>query len=454
MIDRVNAFIDELRKVGLPISLSDRMAALTALGLVEPGRRESVEAALSATLVKSGSHLGAFRTVFDIYYGRAAGNSATDGVSAVGSLTDDELAGLTARAAAAGDLVLIRLIAAEAVARHSGFEAGRPVGGTYYVIRTLRELDLKQIEDTLATTTREQHARGRIDALGAYLTDRRHERNITAFRAEVEAEVRRLVAADRGPEALARTLRKPLPEDLDFTNASGAELEQIRAAVAPLARRLAARLARSRRDHRRGAVDLRATIRRSLAFGGVPVDLRYRRPRTVKPDLVVVADISGSVASFAGFTLGFVQALASQFSAVRSFVFVDGITEITELLRTSNGLDDLVVRVNAETETLWVDGHSDYGHAFRTLADRCAGQFTRRTTVIILGDARNNYHASQDDALARVGSEVGQVFWLNPEPRAGWDTGDSIVSAYAPHCDQVLECRSLAQLSEFVEAMA
>ncbi|WP_182377714.1 VWA domain-containing protein [Nocardioides sp. WS12] len=455
MIDDLNAFVDELRNIGLPIALSDRMAALTAVGLLGTTRRETVEATLSATLVKSGTHLGAFRTVFDIYFARAGvtAGALADGVTALSSLTDDDLAAVVARAVAADDSLLLRLVAAEAVARHGGFEPGRPVGGTYYVIRTLRALDLGKVATALATSTAEARAEGRMDVLAAYLTDRNHERRIGEFRAEVEAEVRRLVAADRGSEALARTLRKPLPEDLDFANASGADLEELRAAVGPLARRLAVRLGRSRRDHRRTAVDLRATIRRSLAFGGVPLDLQHRRPRVVKTELVVVADISGSVASFAGFTLGFLRALASQFAAVRSFVFVDGLTEITDLVRAANDLEELIDRVNAESEALWVDGHSDYGHAFRTLADRCAGQFTRRTTVIILGDARNNYHAAQDDALARIRSGVGQVFWLNPEPRASWDTGDSIVSVYAPHCDEVLECRSLAQLSGIVEAL-
>ena len=321
------------------------------------------------------------------------------------------------------------------------------------MIRTLRSLDLSAIAEMLAQACAEASAVGEIDSLGAYLTERSNQRNLENLRAEVEAEVRRLVAADRGPDALSRTMRKPLPEDLDLTNASGSDLDEIRKVVAPLARRLAARLRRSRSGHRRGALDFRATIARSMASGGVPVQLRYRRPSTAKPELVVVADISGSVASFAGFTLMFVQAVASQFSSVRTFVFVDGLTEITDLLRQANDLEDLVDRVNAETQMLWVDGHSDYGHAFGTFADRFSGQFTRRTSVIILGDARNNYHAARDDALARIASEVGQVYWLNPEPRAGWDTGDSLVSVYSRHCDDVVECRSLAQVVDFVEGL-
>ena len=116
-------------------------------------------------------------------------------------------------------------------------------------------------------------------------------------------------------------------------------------------------------------------------------------------------------------------------------------------------LDELVVRVNERTAMLWVDGHSDYGHAFRTLADGAAGGFGGRSSVLVLGDARNNYHAAAADALAALASRVRHVFWLNPEPRAGWDTGDSIVSDYGVHCDGVYECRNLRQLERFVETL-
>jgi uncharacterized protein with von Willebrand factor type A (vWA) domain len=168
---------------------------------------------------------------------------------------------------------------------------------------------------------------------------------------------------------------------------------------------------------------------------------------------MVVADISGSVASFARFTLQLVHALASQFSRVRSFVFIDGIDEVTPFFEGNADLGDAVKRINSEADVVWVDGHSDYGHAFEVFHHRWAQEVTPKTSVIILGDARNNYHATQAWVLAELRKRSRHLYWLDPEPAAYWNTGDSVIADYAPHCDGVYECRNLRQLERFVEAV-
>jgi len=110
--------------------------------------------------------------------------------------------------------------------------------------------------------------------------------------------------------------------------------------------------------------------------------------------------------------------------------------------------------VNTEADVIWVDGHSDYGHAFETFRERWVKEVTPKTSLILLGDARNNYHASQSWVLGDLRKQARHVYWLNPEPRSYWDTGDSIVSEYGIHCDGVFECRNLRQLERFVEALA
>ena len=157
------------------------------------------------------------------------------------------------------------------------------------------------------------------------------------LKAEIEREIRERLVEDRGAEALAKSVRKPLPEDLDVMHANRDEMAQFERALRPLSRKLAVRLARKRRRRRRGPVDLRHTVRRSLSTGGVPIDLRFKPPRPAKPEIFVIADISGSVASFARFTLHLVHAISSQFSKVRSFVFVDGLDEVTQPLRGRRG---------------------------------------------------------------------------------------------------------------------
>jgi uncharacterized protein with von Willebrand factor type A (vWA) domain len=169
---------------------------------------------------------------------------------------------------------------------------------------------------------------------------------------------------------------------------------------------------------------------------------------------MVIADISGSVASFARFTLQFVYAMGSQFSKVRSWVFVDGIDEVTSYFDEADEISEAVRRVNAEADVLWVDGHSDYGHALEVFHERHAREVTNKSTLIVLGDARNNYHASNARVLEALGERAKRIYWLNPEPRSYWNTGDSVIADYEPFCAGVYECRTLRQLEWFVAAVA
>ncbi|MCI4354961.1 MAG: VWA domain-containing protein, partial [Thermoplasmata archaeon] len=248
-------------------------------------------------------------------------------------------------------------------------------------------------------------------------------------------------------------VRSPLPEDVDFLHASREEMLELQRSIAPLARSLAARLAQRRRRRHHGQLDVRKTIRESLSYGGVPVEPRFRRPHPAKPEIMVIADVSGSVASFARFTLQLIYAMSAQFSKVRSWVFVDGIDEVTRFFDEADDVADAVRRVNSEADVVWMDGHSDYGHAFEVFSERHVREVTPRSSVIVLGDARNNYHAPQAAALEAVHERARRVYWLNPEPRSYWNTGDSIVASYEPYCDGVYECRTLRQLERFVGSL-
>ena len=237
-------------------------------------------------------------------------------------------------------------------------------------------------------------------------------------------------------------------------HATREELVALRKALQPLSRKLAVRLARKRRHGRKGPLDFRSTVRHSLSTGGVPVDPKFRYPRPAKPEIMVIADISGSVASFARFTLHLVHAISSQFSKVRSFVFIDGIDEVSRFFEHVDDPSEAVHRINTEADVIWVDGHSDYGHALTEFWERWGDELTPRTSVLLLGDARNNYHATNSWVVREIANRVRHVYWLNPEPRAYWNSGDSIVGEYAVHCDDVYECRTLRQLERFVGELA
>ena len=481
MLELLNGFVVELRNAGLPVSLTENLDAMQAVSHIPIEDREAFKYALGATLVKNNAHWRAFETVFEVYFslrgaeyripGDAAGGGKDDelwrqmqdltgqgeerGAAGGGmdQLTAEEIARLLMQALLRGDQATMRALARQAVARHAGMEPGRPVGGTYYLYRTLRNLDLDALLERLMESARDS-APSPLTSLEERLEREEFQHRMDQFRVEIEAEIRRRLVADRGVEAMAKTLRKPLPEDVDFMHASRDEMQMLRKALQPLTRKLAARLTRKRRHGRRGPLDFRNTVRHSLSTGGVPIDPKFRYPRPAKPELMVVADISGSVAAFARFTLMLVYAIQNQFSKVRSFVFIDGIDEVTDYFRATEDLGEAIHRINTEADVVWVDGHSDYGHAFEVFWQRHGRDIGPRTTVLLLGDGRNNYHASQSWVVKEIGQKARHVFWLNPEPRSYWDTGDSIVGEYSTHTDGQFECRNLRQLEAFVEKLA
>ncbi len=166
----------------------------------------------------------------------------------------------------------------------------------------------------------------------------------------------------------------------------------------------------------------------------------------------MLADVSGSVAAFARFTVHLVYAISAQFSKVRSAVFIDDVDEVTDLFR-SGSLAEAIERIASEAHVVSGDGHSDYGAALRGFQARYAKELNGRTNLIILGDARNNYHLAEAAILEDLRKRAHRVLWLNPEPRAYWGSGDSIIDVYAPHCDGVFECRNLGQLKAFVDEL-
>ena len=476
MLDLLTGFIVELRAAGLPVSLTENLDSLQAVKEIPIEDRQAFKYALAATLVKSHAHWKAFETVFEVYFslrnpdltgedgemgdididklaeqmrqsGQQQANQQGGGLE---GMTPQELAEMLYRALLNADEAMMRAIARQAVTRFSGMEPGRPVGGTYYLYRTLRNLDLDGMLERLMEESRQQVG-GELTPLEERLERDEFESRINQMRQEIEAEIRRRLVADRGVEAMARTLRKPLPEDVDFMHATREEMASLRKAIYPLTRKLAVRLARKRRHGRKGPLDFRNTVRHSLSYGGVPAEPKFKFPRPAKPEIMVIADISGSVAAFARFTLQLVYAISSQFSKVRSFVFIDGIDEVTRFFEGIEDITEAVHRVNTEADVIWVDGHSDYGHAFEVFWSKWGKEVSPKSTVLLLGDARNNYHASQAWVVKEIRKKARHVYWLNPEPKSYWDTGDSILSEYSIHTDGAWECRNLRQLERFVE---
>ena len=467
LLDVLTGFVQELREAGIPVSMVESIDAMEALSVTDLGDRGAFKAALGATLVKNARHYDAFETAFEVYFAAdrsLPGDDAEDldGASpadqrseaggppaASGGAPDlDRLIDSLMQALRSNDRDLMRIVAGQAVDQLAGMERGRPVGGTYYLYRTLRQLSADDVVRQMM-----EEVPNDLDDFDVRLAQEEYEFRLDQFREEVRAEIRRRLVADRGREAVAKTLRKPLMEDLDLMHATRIELRQVEQAVYPLTRKLAARLAQRRKRHRQGRLDFRRTMRYSLSSGGVPINPQFRNPRPSRPEVFLLCDISGSMATFARFTLQFVYAMSSQFSRLRSFVFVDALDEATRFFDEASGFEEALSSVSTDAEVVWLDGHSDYGNSFEMFWDTFGDEVTPRSVVIITGDARNNYRPARAEVLSRIAHEVRAVYWLNPEPRGYWDTGDSVMWSYAEHCTNTYEVRNLRQLESFIEEL-
>ena len=463
LLERLVLFVAALREAGLPVSSAETLDAVRGAGLTwstGPPDREALRAALAATLCKRAPHRPTFDRLFDLWWPAAVGEGvAAELAAAAGEHGGDEdAADVRARlraelleALAAGDDADLRRLAREAVAAlgRSPSTPGRSAWFSYRVLGGLNPTTLTA--SLLERFLSEQDASP--GGLHEQLARRRAADRLQAFSAAVEDEVRRRRVEESGPLDVGRSAVPPLLQQVDFLRATREEVAALRREVHPLARRLATRLTERRRQGARGPLDVRRTLRASLGTGGVPVVTHHRPPRPRKPELAVLCDVSGSVASFAQFTLLLAHALRDQFTRVRTFAFIDTCDEVTRWFFPGADVLESLARMSAEARLVRRDGHSDYGHAFLTFAREHADAVGPSTSLLVLGDARNNYRATHVRELAALTARARHSYWLNPEPRAHWGSGDSVAGTYAAVVDEMVECRTPAQLSDFVERL-
>ena len=275
---------------------------------------------------------------------------------------------------------------------------------------------------------------------------------ISQLRRLVENETKRRTAEQLGRDHVQMYGIPQLAENVEFLRASGDQLRQMRKTVQPLARMLATRLAARRRRARAGAIDLRKTLRKSMSTGGVPIDVVLRKPRPARPELVVLCDVSGSVAGFSHFTLLLVHALRQQFSRVRVFAFIDTTDEVTHLFGPDADLAVAIQRITREAGVYTRDGHSDYGNAFVSFTENFHNVLSPRSSLLVLGDGRTNYRSPAVDVLAHMVNASRHAHWLNPEPRHLWGSGDSAVPRYSDVIT-MHECRSAKQLAAVIDQL-
>jgi uncharacterized protein with von Willebrand factor type A (vWA) domain len=438
--ERLTSLVGALRAHGMRIGTGETVDAAQAVAELGLTDRELLREGLAATLLHGPAQRQVFDPVFDLYFPRGIGAPGT------GPADRDELRDRLAAALAADDSALLGRLAAEAVDGFGGYGSSPGSDGwsSYQTLERLRPQTLfARVRDDVRATS---GGSGFTDRL----LDDEIRRRIEAFRRLVAAEARRRVAERRDRDQLARRAVATTPDRLDFLYAGRDRLAELRRTVQPLARKLATRLAARRRRAARGSIDLRRTLRGSLSTGGVPMKPVLRRRRPVRPELVLLCDVSGSVSGFSDFTMLLVQALHDQFSKVRVFAFVNRIDEVTGLLEHGAAdAEGLSARIQVEATLTGWHGSSDYGVALGEFAERHGDAVGPRTTVFVLGDARTNMSDPNLAAVRHIGERARRVYWLNPEPRTQWGTGDSAAPEYA-ELVEMHECRNARQLGELI----
>lgn len=461
---RLVEFARLLRQNGVRVSPAEVVDATRALALAGVDERASFRAALRSTLVKRAQDVATFDQLFDLYFsglGRlldGLGASLLASVGAAGlegaELTEvaaalQEILGSTsplARAALTGDRAAVtRLL--EAAASQIDFAAlvtsaqvgfyGRRIlsaasGGGGGVAR-----ELGAVEEALRR--RGLSARALDVASG----------QLRALLDGLEEIARRYADLEQRARAEARRRRSLAPGG--FSAVSRLDVERMEVAVRRLAERLRARLA-ARVRARRGALHVRRTLRRNMELGAVPARLAFRRRRPERPDVVVLCDVSDSVRHVSRLMLLFLYTLQGLFTRVRSFVFVSDVGEVTEAFRREREVERAADLATAG-EVVSVFGNSNYGRALRLFHDRHRGAVTRRTTVIVIGDGRNNYHEPSAWVLDELRRRARRVLWICPEDRWAWGQGDSEMPLYAAKVDRVAVVTSLADMEDLAEAL-
>jgi uncharacterized protein len=465
MDDKIVAFCALLRQNGLRISVSETMDAMRALGIVGLGDRDTVRATLRTTAVKRAVDVEVFERVFDLFFSgmsqvideitQKTQDALELDADAFQRMMEDlqkfleeqgiELSPL-AKALLQADTGRLEQLLREAAARgqlgdiQHGFQEGK------FTHALASALGLGALSGEIEGL---KGAFGGLDPetgkrFGGFL-DRRLQDLADMLKSMVRQELDRqdVDRRDRqGMQALAEKSFFYLTED---------EMRRMQEAVTKLAQRLKNVVTIRRKKARRGRFDSSRTLRANLQFGGVPFRMFFDRKRKDKPQVVVLCDVSDSVRNVSRFMLQFVYALQDLYSKVRSFIFVADIGEVTRLFTEHEANKALDTALTGNVINVYA--HSDFGRAFRSFHRDYLSAVNARTTVIVLGDARNNYNLPHEWALKDVQLRAKQVIWLNPENRMTWGFGDSEMDRYAPYCTVVEECRNLNQLYRVIDRL-
>jgi len=434
------AFCEELRREGVSVGTAEILDAFEALGVVPWTEPDDFRETLASTIAKSQEDRRVFELLFDRFFFRAAEAEALDRNVREDQRYDggerldlDELREAIRQAIADGSDGEMRDAARLAIAAFGRQGEGSGVVG----------VDVQRIRRTL----------------GLQAGNREHDPDAVTLEREQIQEFERHLRRELERALIERTEKmppsRPLAElDRALPTSPTQDLAAVHRAVAQLKRRLAT-LGQEQRGRRRASVvDMRRTMRASLETGGVPLRLRYRQRRPRRPEIYVLCDVSTSVTSASVFFLSVLHALHDSFRKLRSFVFIERISEVTEVFERERDFRAIAQKISQEGGVADVSGYTDYGRVWLEFFDEISADLDPRATVIVLGDARTNGREPHAEVFSRISERAGRTFWLNPEPRLYWNYGDSVMAAYERHCDAAFECWTTKHLENFVDVVA
>jgi uncharacterized protein with von Willebrand factor type A (vWA) domain len=440
-------FCEELRSEGVAVGTSEILDAFAALEQVPWESRDDFREALATTIAKSQEDRRLFELLFERWFFRAAEAEAIE--REIGEteqrhegaerLDIDELREQIRQAILDGDEGEMRDLARLAIAAFGRQGEGSGVVG----------VDVQRIRRTLELSAGTQPQGEAGDGAAELPPIDRDQLN------RFERHLRRELERDLIERTETLPPSRPLAElDRALPTSPTQDLAAVHRAVSQMKRRLAT-LGQEQRGKRKGRhVDVRRTMRASLETGGVPMHLRYRPKRPRRPEIYVLCDVSTSVTSASVFFLSVLHALHDSFRKLRSFVFIERISEVTEIFEHERDFREIARRVSSEGGVADVSGYTDYGRVWLEFLTEISDDLDPRSTVIVLGDARTNGREPHAEVFAQVAERAGRLFWLNPEPRLYWNYGDSVMAAYERHCDGAFECWTTRHLENFVNVVA
>ncbi len=432
-VEPLRRFFEAARGAGVRVSAAESIDAVRAVEVVGYADRAVLRDTLGLVLAKTAEEKAAFAECFDLYFGRddfaaaaaadAAARDAEPGAATGagegglgGMLLGNDRAGIVAAMEAAGEAAGVQNIR---------FFTQRNL----YARRILDRMGLRAVEREIASSADE---RSRLLA-----------EHLEGLRGQTRDFVERnLLLFARGDN---EAFREELLKSSRLSNLDRRDYERMRVLVRAIAKKLATRHAKPRKRRLRGKLDIRRTVRRNMGWGGIPMVTVWKERRIEKPRLIVLCDVSGSVAAMAQFLLMFLYALNEALADIRSFAFAGSLIEVSEILET-----EPIEAAIASILGIIGFGSSNYGNSLRDFEEGWTGIVDRKSTVLILGDARGNRTEPRVDIIQRLSARAKRVIWLNPEYRSSWGTGDSDMFRYAPHCQMVRVCATLRDLERVV----